>query len=111
VPVRNDIISRTYNWFMEGLGINDNAGNRRAFLGQNYPNPAKDGTVFPLNHVDHDMMIQITDLMGRIIVSEVVRTGAVQISVPTSSLTNGIYLCRLVSGDRVIDARKMSIQH
>lgn len=108
--VRNDVINKTYNWFMEGLGIEETAGKHHAFLGQNFPNPACNETSIVLNAIDRDMELQIMDITGRTLASIPVKTGATRVRVSTSELENGLYLYRLVSGGTVFDTRKMNVQ-
>jgi hypothetical protein len=110
LAVRNDVIKKTYDWFMEGVGISEKNGKQATFLGQNFPNPANDETTILLSNIDRDMVLEITDLTGRTLVSEIVKAGSSSIRVTTASLTNGLYLYRLVSGGNVVDARKLNVQ-
>ncbi|MCX6306029.1 MAG: Omp28-related outer membrane protein [Bacteroidetes bacterium] len=108
--IRNDVLKKTYDWFMDGVGINDKEAVRAAFLGQNFPNPACNETSILLGSIDRDMVLEISDITGKTLVTEPVKAGAGQITVSTSSFGSGLYFYRLVSGGRVIDTRKMSIQ-
>ena len=108
--VRNDILLKTYNWFMDGVGINEKAGNRAAALGQNFPNPAKDETTILLSSIDQDMMLEVTDITGRVLTSQLVKAGSEKISISTSNLSNGIYLYLLRSNTKVIDTKKLTVQ-
>ncbi|MCX6268075.1 MAG: Omp28-related outer membrane protein [Bacteroidetes bacterium] len=108
--VRNDVLKKTYDWFMAGVGINEKAENHAAFLGQNFPNPAGNTTTIQLHSINQAMVLEISDITGRILKSEPVKQGADRIEVSTSSLGNGMYLYRLVSGGKVVDTRKMNIQ-
>ena len=109
LDVRNDVIKRTYDWFMEGVGIADNGKTNAARLGQNFPNPANDQTMILLSSIDRDMTIQVTDLMGRTLLNVPVKSGASQVQLSTSALQNGLYFYRLVSNGKVMDTKKMEI--
>jgi hypothetical protein len=111
LAVRNDIIKKTYDWFMAGVGINDKPGNGAPCLGQNFPNPASGMTTVLLQSINHDMQLEVTDLTGRKLLSQSVKTGSTRIEVNTSSLSNGLYLYRLVYGKSVVNVMKMTIQH
>jgi hypothetical protein len=108
--VRNDIIKKTYDWFMAGVGISDKSSKNHPFLGQNYPNPANSETTILLSHIDRTMVLEVTDITGRTIQSEAVNTGTQRVHISTSSLSTGMYFYRLVSGGKVVDARKLSVE-
>jgi hypothetical protein len=108
--VRNDILKKTYDWFMLGVGVDEKAGKNTSFLGQNFPNPADGATTILLKGIDHDMVLEISDITGRTVVSQPVKAGADRVRVSTSSLVNGMYLYRLVSGGSVIETKKMNVQ-
>lgn len=107
--VRNDIINKTYDWFMEGVGIAENGEKSNTHLGQNYPNPAADHATIGLTAIEQSMMLEITDITGRILLTEKVGAGATQVGINTASLRNGLYIYRLVSNGRVLDAKRMQI--
>jgi hypothetical protein len=108
--VRNDIIKKTYDWFMAGVGISDKLQMNHPFLGQNFPNPANSETTILLGHIDRTMLLEVTDITGRTIQSETVNAGTERIHISTSSLSAGMYFYRLVSGGKVVDVRKLSVQ-
>jgi hypothetical protein len=109
VDVRNDVINRTYDWFMEGVGITEKVVNRDTQLGQSYPNPASDIALIALKSVDQNMILEVTDITGRMLSSQTVNAGTTQVQLNTSSLQNGLYIYRLVSSGRVVDAKRMQI--
>ena len=111
VAVRNDILLKTYNWFMDGVGINESPVKHTATLGQNFPNPAKDETTILLNSIDTDMMLEVTDITGRVLASQPVKAGSDKINISTSNLSNGIYLYLLRSTTKVVDTKKFTVQH
>jgi hypothetical protein len=59
----------------------------------------------------NDMMLEITDPAGKKLAAETVKTGSAQITVGTSTLANGIYILRLVDGNRVAGTGKLIVQH
>ncbi|MEI6173722.1 MAG: Omp28-related outer membrane protein [Bacteroidota bacterium] len=107
--VRNDVIGKTYAWFMEGVGVNEHPGNSTACLGQNFPNPACDHTTIELSSVDHPMTLEITDMVGRKLSTYQVKTGSTKMEINTASLQSGLYIYRLVSNGRMLEAKRMQI--
>ena len=107
--VRNDVLKKTYDWFMQGVGMTENLNKSGASLGQNFPNPANDRTTIMVSSVDKDMTLEVSDLMGRTLLNVPVKSESSQISLSTSSLGNGLYFYRLVSSGRVIDTKRMEI--
>jgi hypothetical protein len=92
--IRNEVIKKTYDWFMEGVGINEQAENRFT-LGQNLPNPASGSTViqFTLQQPDH-VSLKLYDLHGRAvweILDSQVPAGNRKVTVNTSELSPGVY--------------------
>ena len=107
--VRNDILKKTYDWFMVGVGMQEKGGMANATLGQNYPNPAKDETTIGLSGISRDMILEVTDITGRILFSTKVEANSDQVQISTSNLQSGIYIYRLVSEGKTIGTRKLSI--
>ena len=109
VDVRNDVIKRTYDWFMEGVGITKIDGKTGASLGQSYPNPANDHVTIGLSSVDQDMILESNDITGRILRSVPVNAGTSQIRMNTAALQSGLYIYRLVCEGRVVDVKRMQV--
>jgi hypothetical protein len=107
--VRNDIIKKTYDWFMVGVGMEEKGGIATSTLGQNHPNPAKDETTISLSGISKDMILEVTDITGRILLSTEVEANSTQVQISTSNLQSGIYIYRLVSEGKTIGTRKLSI--
>ncbi len=106
---RNELIKKARIWFggtPVGIGTTQVAG---ALLGQNFPNPAGDHTTILLTAIDRDMMLEVTDLAGRTLVSVPVQANTTQVDVSTTGLRNGFYLYRLVSSGSVVETRRMEI--
>jgi len=108
--IRNDIINRTYDWFMAEVGVNDKTVLSGPVMDQNFPNPATSSTTVVLRNIDHDMSLEITDLTGRIIGVQPVSSGTTRVTLNTSQMNTGLYLYRLVSGGRVLDTKKLSVK-
>ncbi len=92
--VRNDIIKRTYDWFMEGVGIDD-LNKETISLHQNMPNPcSKETTIqFTLPSRDH-VSLMIYDLNGKEIMNvldQQTPAGDHQIKINTQNFRPGIY--------------------
>ena len=92
--IRNDVIKKTYDWFMEGVGINEQA--RSSFsLGQNQPNPASGNTAirFTLEQ-SGQVSLALFDLQGRMIMeilNSQVPAGPQEVSFNTSEMNPGVY--------------------
>jgi hypothetical protein len=57
------------------------------------------------------MVLEISDLAGRTLATQAVQSGTEKLRISTATFANGMYLCRLISGGRVIDTNKLNIQH
>jgi hypothetical protein len=108
--VRNDILNKTYDWFMESLGINETTLANSGRMVQNYPNPATDQTTVTFTNINTDMTLQITDMTGRVLITKPVSANADQIQVSTASLKNGMYLINLIGDGKKLDVKKLTVQ-
>ena len=108
--IRNDIIKRTYDWFMSAVGIADQGTAGTAKIGQNYPNPANDHTTINLTDINRSMTIEIRDLTGRLQMSVPVNAKTDMVTISTSNLQNGLYLMNLVDNGKSVDVKKLFIQ-
>ncbi len=110
VNVRKELIKTSHVWFGgEFLGTPTTPGIDKIRLGQNYPNPAGNETTIMLNGIDRPMSLEITDMTGRTIKSIPVHAGMTEIVVNTSSMANGLYLYKLVAGNRVLETKRMQV--
>lgn len=107
--VRNDILDKTYEYFMLGVGVDEQARGTAAILGQNYPNPAQGATTVKVSGIATTMTLEVIDIAGRTVARENVSQGATQIRINTASLASGIYLYRLVSNGAVVDSKRMQV--
>jgi hypothetical protein len=63
-----------------------------------YPNPAKDYIIIQLNSlVDKKVQIQLTDVAGKVVLSNMFNTVNGTINIATNQLTKGVYLVKLIT--------------
>jgi hypothetical protein len=81
-------------------------------VGQNYPNPAKEFTIIPLNLANAgNINIKIFDLFGReikTVFNEAVTSGDHQLKFSVAELPGGIYFCT-IKGDNFTGTRKFTV--
>jgi hypothetical protein len=109
---KNTVLKLSHDWFY-GLTSTedfDNAMNAIS-LGQNYPNPANTSTIIPINNLDRDGKIEIMDVTGRIVFSQLVSANSAYVNVNTSSLDAGTYIYRIVVDGKTISSKPMSVAH
>jgi hypothetical protein len=107
--VRNDILDRTYDWFMETVGLNETGKPGIVFMNQIYPNPAGESVNILLSNTEPGMTIQISDLTGKPLVESTFPTNSEKIAVSTSGLKNGTYLVSLLRDGRKLETKKLTI--
>lgn len=107
---KNQILKLTHDWF-SGLisSVEYDAGMKRISMGQNYPNPASEHTTISLKGIESDMLIQLTDMNGKVLMEEKVAKGTQSIELNTSKLPAGTYLYRLANGDQVSEAKSLQV--
>jgi len=107
--VRNQIISLSRQWLSaEMVGVEYNEAVSTLMSGQNYPNPANDHTWIPISKEAQGGIIEIYNMSGSRVISQNIGSELVQ-RVNLNGLTSGIYTYRIVNGDKVSEARKLSI--
>jgi hypothetical protein len=110
VAVRNDIIKKAWDWFgSPSVGINPVAGSESSLLGQCYPNPVTGIATIQLNGINSDMVIEVVDIAGKVQMTVPVHQGSITVNIDAGSLSDGLYLYRLVSGGKVIEVHKMQV--
>ncbi|MFZ4706265.1 MAG: Omp28-related outer membrane protein [Bacteroidales bacterium] len=111
VAVRNEIMKITYDYFNAD---NSNVGFDEAIaklFGQNYPNPADNYTVFPLKSDTRKLILTVSDLTGRVLISQMVESGANQVEINTSDLPDGYYIGSLKDGANVLNSNRILVSH
>jgi hypothetical protein len=111
VPVRNTIIKLSHDWFNGIISSTAEFDKAMLSIGQNYPNPGNLFTIIPLVNVNKPLTFDITDLMGRIIYSEVIQSNANQLMINTSSFAQGMYMYRISDNNSVLQTKPMQIVH
>ena len=66
-----------------------------------YPNPAKDKAMLRLSGLTTTAKVIISDLQGRIILTDDIQAGVETYELNTSNYASGVYYIRIVSGDKV----------
>ena len=91
LPPARGYISKTNNWQVDL-----------------YPNPAQDKVIFTSNIETENLTISISDLTGRIILNQQVKTNR-NITILDLSLINGAYIVRISSNQNKILTKKLLI--
>ena len=111
VAVRNQIMKLTRNYFnriYSGVGFDAALAE---LSGQNYPNPANNTTVFPIRNGNDRLVLTITDLTGRILLSQPVKSGARQVEVNTSAIPDGLYIGTMLDGSNKLYSTRFIVSH
>ena len=107
--VRNQIISLSRAWLADGMvGVEYDAALNSLLSGQNYPNPASDYTFVNVNAAAKGGKVEIYNLNGQLISSQSVGNSML-IRLDLSSLSEGMYVYRVVSGNTTSEARKLTV--
>jgi hypothetical protein len=77
----------------------------------NFPNPAGNSTTVLLSNIDKEMVLEIVDIAGRILKNSAVSSGSTQVTLDVQSLSNGLYLYRLVNDGNTLQTRMMQVMH
>lgn len=109
VDVRSQVMKLVHDYFREGItGIEfDNA--MQALLGNIYPNPASQFATIELQNIDKPMDIVITDISGKIMLTQPICVGTEKVQIETAGLKNGLYLYYVTDGINASLTRKLEI--
>lgn len=108
--LKNSVLKLVHDWF-HGLTSTASFDKQMAELGQNFPNPSGNITYIPVGVIAVDMILEVTDMMGRTVLSQPVSKGTNSIEVNTSKLESGMYMYRLNDGFNVTKTLPMQVQH
>ncbi|HEY9177481.1 MAG TPA: T9SS type A sorting domain-containing protein, partial [Flavipsychrobacter sp.] len=73
-----------------------------------YPNPARDYVIFEHPAVDHDIYINVTNVVGQKI-TEITLSNSMRTTWNTANLPAGVYIYRLVSGNDIVETGRVVI--
>lgn len=93
--IRNDIIKKTYDWFMEGVGLTEIPDHDHLLLSQNNPNPCTTETNIRFElPVKSQVSVQLMDVAGKMvktILNDNLQAGVHQVKFSVQGLNAGIY--------------------
>lgn len=108
---RENIIGKTWDWFMEGVGIGEKTSSG-ALLSQNSPNPASDQTTVQVTLTKTTFCsIVLTDVAGkevRTLFTNTLEAGTHPVTFSVSGLERGVYLYTLRTANGV-DTKKITV--
>ena len=110
--VRRDVIKIAHDWFGSStVGVKPNNGKSLDYMSINFPNPSSNSTTIFLYNIDKNMVLEIVDMTGRVLRQSEVNSGSNMTTINTESLSNGLYLYRLVNNGNVLQTRMMQVLH
>jgi hypothetical protein len=76
-----------------------------------YPNPAKDEVNMQFDNIAdiNNLSITITDVLGKIVLQQVILLNNNKFVFTTDKLPNGIYTCKIMNGDRKLEIKKLVV--
>ncbi|MDD5570559.1 MAG: T9SS type A sorting domain-containing protein [Bacteroidales bacterium] len=110
--VRKQIIKLSHDWFHGLISVAEHKKSTTVQgIGQNYPNPCDENTVFPLYNLIDNVTLQINDLTGRVIYEKQVSKGTSTVEIYTSKIAEGVYMYRIFDAQRNYNAGLMQVVH
>ena len=78
-----------------------------------YPNPANNYVVieYTIKNENHNGFISFIDNNGKTVKSMVLQDNHDYIVIPITDLPNGIYICKFIINNKIIEAEKLIITH
>lgn len=109
VGVRNEIINLSREWLSaEMVGVEYLEAVNALLSGQNYPNPANDYTWFPVSTEAEGGTLEIYNMSGNLVLTRHLGSELLY-RIDLSGLSSGIYTYRVVNGDKISVAHKLSL--
>ncbi|MBP7451119.1 MAG: T9SS type A sorting domain-containing protein, partial [Flavobacteriales bacterium] len=107
--VGRSMIQLSHDWFYGVVSVEELDAQLANALGQAYPVPANDRITIPLNGLDRNGMIEITDATGRVALQQSLRANTTQVEVNIGGLSNGVYRYALRTSDGMGTARTFQV--
>jgi hypothetical protein len=109
--VRKTIIKLSHDWFHGILNSIEYDQSMQAMMGQNFPNPADNSTTIVLSDISEDMVLQVSDITGHVILEQPVSKNTTTVVLNTVYLSEGLYYYRLLNENAITIAKPMQIMH
>ncbi|MBL0047991.1 MAG: T9SS type A sorting domain-containing protein [Bacteroidetes bacterium] len=74
-----------------------------------YPNPANNVVSMHYMGFDNNVLLQIKNTIGQVIFNQKISTNDERIQLEASMFPSGIYVCSLISNERIVTAKKLVI--
>lgn len=110
VAVKNNILKTTHDWFagiISGVKFDETI----LALGQSYPNPADGFAYIPLEGNKAESLIEVTDIAGRVVVTEKITNGNERFYLNTSELAPGLYFYRIRGNNIISQVKNIEVIH
>jgi len=107
--VGRSMIQLSHDWFYGVVSVEELDALLADALGQAYPVPASDRITIPLNALDRNAVLEITDVTGRVVLQQAVRANAAQVQVDLGGLTSGVYRYALLTPEGRGSARTFQV--
>lgn len=109
VDVRNEIINLSRQWLSaEMVGVEYLEAVNTLLSGQNYPNPASGYTWIAVSKEAEGGILEIYNMSGNLVLTRHLGSELLY-RIDLSGLSSGIYTYRVVNGDKISVARKLSL--
>ncbi|MBN4065825.1 T9SS type A sorting domain-containing protein, partial [Candidatus Amoebophilus asiaticus] len=111
--VTNEILKLSHDWFRDLISVEEYDRNmKHLMISQNYPNPGDHFTKISFRDITDNTILQIMDMLGKIILERPVKAGSYEYILNTSLFDPGIYLYQIMDENgNVIQARRMAVIH
>lgn len=107
--VRNAVMAATYEYFRGDInGITYDAL-VQGLLGGAQPNPAVNSTMIPMQNIDRDMQLTVTDITGQVVYNAAIAAGTTAYTLNTEDLSSGMYFYFLTDGASRTQTEKFNV--
>lgn len=107
--VRDAVMAATYAYFRGDLEGIDYDALISGLMGGAQPNPAVNSTVIPMTNINSDYQLTVTDLTGKVILTDIVKAGTSSYTLNTADLSAGMYLYYMSSGNSRTQTEKLNV--